>query len=197
MSVFKMSTTSAGAGNFEVPPAGNWPAVLVAMIDLGSHDDRFNPGKSKRQVYLTWEVETEEEGGEVKRFVMGERYTASLNEKANLRKVVNALRGKPLGDDEDIDVLDLLGKSCMVEVVHQENGDKTYANVGAVSSLPRKMAPLEPEHEPFSWELASAEPPPSEAWLPRVYGRKVAEVIASCRERAGAAAGASGDTIPF
>jgi hypothetical protein len=187
MSVFKMSAKAAPSGNFEAAPAGNWPAVLVAMIDLGSHDDRFNPGKHKRQVYLVWEVETEEEGGEVKRFVMGERYTASLNEKANLRKVVGALRGKPLGDDEDMDVTDLLGRGCMVEVIHQQSGEKVYANVGTVSSLPRKMAAPAPEHEPFSWELTDEEPPPSHDWLPWVYGKKVAEVIAASREAQGKA----------
>lgn len=188
MSVFAMRTTAAG-GDYEVPPAGNFPAVLVALVDCGTQTSKFG---TARKVFLVWQIDGEadpaEEGseGEAKRFYLGEQYTASLNEKANLRKVVNMMRGKPLGEEEEYDVTELVGKPCMVDVQHTQNGDRKYAKVGSVARLPKGVPPPKPEHKPFTWEVGDDLKALDAAWLPRVFGRKLRdEVMASAELSAG------------
>ena len=53
---FKMKSSSGEGGQFEIPPAGNHPAVLVGIIDLGTRPSTFQ-GKTtdRREVYLVWE----------------------------------------------------------------------------------------------------------------------------------------------
>lgn len=184
---FRQKATAGGGGDFPVPPKGNWPAVLVAMIDLGTQQHEYNGERREaHDVFLVWELETEEDDGEAKRFFVGRDYTLSLNEKANFRKIVGKLRGKEIGADEEYDCLQVLGKGCMVELDHKTSqNERTYAKIKEISSLPRKLKAPEPSHKPFSWSIDEGTAAPDMDWLPRVYGQRVADVIALSAERRG------------
>jgi hypothetical protein len=181
---FEMRTPAAGEGSkFENPPEGNHPGRLVAIVDLGSHADNFNPGKFKRQCFLVWElVGVQMTGMKDTNHLIGERYTFSLNEKAKLRGMIDTWRGKKLKDGEPFDVRKLLGQPCLVGVIENESkdGSKKYANLGSVSKLPTGMTVGEPQHKPVAWHIGCGEDLPS--WLPYCYGQQVKDIIAGSKE---------------
>ena len=79
-------------------------------------------------------------------FVIGRRYTLSSHEKSTLRKDLESWRGKPFkdsdfGSDGDFDIQNVIGAACFLNVVHNENDGKTYANIEAVAALPKGTAP--------------------------------------------------------
>lgn len=189
---FEMTTPKPGeGGKFENPPAGNHPARLVAIIDLGSQPDSFNAGKFKRQCFLVWELIGVQMTGMVNvNHLIGERYTTSLNEKAKLRAMVKTWRGKDLKDDEKFDLTVMLGKPCLVTVAEVEGkNDKTYTNIAGVSSLPKGMTCGSPQREPAFWFIGCGKDLPD--WLPYCYGQKASDIIGGSKEMIGGRAAAS------
>ena len=97
---------------------------------------------------INWELPNEkaifdEERGE-ESFMVGAEYTLSLNERANLRHVLESWRGKDFSEEElkGFDLKILLGKGCLVNVVHKKstrNPGRTYAQVTSVVPLPKGM----------------------------------------------------------
>src|SRR4051812_30305841 len=110
---FKVKTSNTG-GDYEVPPEGSQPAVLVALIELGEHENDYQ-GQSKGfqpRVFLVWELAEKKSDGTP--FIVGRDYTKSLGKKANLRAIVEKWRGKALDDDEEYDLTKLIGKPCLL-----------------------------------------------------------------------------------
>ena len=105
-------------------------------------------GKPQRKIYVRFEipaerVEYEKDGKQVEGpLTIGSFYTASMNEKATLRKHLEGWRGKSFTDDEAaaFDVSKLLGQAAMLSVVEKESGGKTYSNIAGMSRLPRGFA---------------------------------------------------------
>lgn len=149
MAIKPMKTPeSANSGEFELIPAGVYVARCYKMIDVGTQSVQYmnNPPKPTRQIYLYWEILQDADGNDV-RMADGERvfsifkqYTWSMNEKANLRKDLNAWRGQPFTEAEakDFDVSKLLEAYCLIQVVHRESGDRTYANVDSIMATTKK-----------------------------------------------------------
>ena len=126
--------------DFQIAPAGNHVAICYQMIDLGQQYsaayDKWQP-----KLLLGWELphETMSDG---RPFMVSSRYTASFHEKALLRRDLESWRGRPFTDEElmGFDLKAVLGKPCMVNVVHnQANNGKTYANVKSIAALPKGM----------------------------------------------------------
>jgi len=113
----------------------------------------------KTQVYVRWETPHErieyEVDGEQKEGPMsiGKTYTLSLSEKANLRKDLEAWRGKSFTKEEldGFDVDTILGKCCQIIVVHREKETKTYANVTGVAGWPKGVDRIKAENELISY----------------------------------------------
>ncbi len=127
----------SGGGDFTPCPAGTHFAICNMVVDLGYQTINFE-GKetTQRKVFLRWELPDElMDGGQP--FVIGRNYTLSLSSKATLRKVLESWRGKPFSKEEleGFDIVNLLGKCCQLQVIHDDKGDKTYANVAAVMGL--------------------------------------------------------------
>lgn len=128
---------SAGASsNFKPCPAGVHQAVCCDVVDMGLLEVSWN-GQTKKQhkVRLVWQVDEMMDDG--KPFIIQTRYTASLHEKARLRKDLESWRGKPFTDAElqSFDLEVLLGVNCLLNVVHNTKGDSTYANIAAIMPL--------------------------------------------------------------
>jgi hypothetical protein len=82
---------------------------------------------------ITWELlDDEVKMQDGRPFAATQFYTASLHEKAQLRKDLEAWRGKKFTEEEleGFDLTDVLGKYCMIQVVHSVDGQ--YANVNAI-----------------------------------------------------------------
>lgn len=126
------------------PPAGTHIARCYQIIDLGTREKTYpgRPTRKTHEVRVSWELPDEcaDFGkGKLEPFAVHKTYTLSLSEKANLRHDLENWRGKPFTEDEleAFDVFKVLGHPCMVTVTHVSKGDATYANVTAVTSLPK------------------------------------------------------------
>jgi len=77
-------------------------------------------------------------------YLVHKRYTCSLHEKSGLCKDLEAWRGKPFTPEEllGFDLENLLGKPCMLSVIHVERNGSTYANVSGVMKSPRGIPTL-------------------------------------------------------
>lgn len=124
----------------QLPPADNHVARCVKLVHIGTiYDEKYD--KKRDQVIITWELPNElakfkdiEEP-----FVVSKTYTMSLGEKSTLRKDLENWRGQKFTEQElkGFDITKLLGHTCMIQVVHSEDG--RFANVSGVSKIPKGM----------------------------------------------------------
>ena len=144
-----------GGGDFSPPPAGNHRAVCYRVIDLGTQKVEFQGDvKFQRKIMLTWELCDElmaAHGDYPERpYTIHQRYTFSSREKAVLRAHLESWRGKPFQESDfgpgGFNIKNVLGKSCLLNVVHEPKAGKIYANLKAVSALPKGMAPGQPSN---------------------------------------------------
>lgn len=148
-----MIVTETGSDFKPIDP-GTYTAVCSRVIDQGTQTSAFY-GTSKRKVLLAWEipeVEVEVDGDKRPALVMSS-YTASLSEKATLRKDLESWRGRKFTKEEleGFDLKNILGKGCMISVVHSEDGK--YANVASVMALPRGMPAPPAPRELINFDL--------------------------------------------
>lgn len=135
---------SDNGGNFTPAPEGLFQAVCVDVVDLGQVETQWG---NKHKVRLAWQItEKDEETG--KRYLVVGQFTASLNEKARLRAILESWRGKRFTKEElkGFDMEHLIGANCQLQIIHNSNGEKTYANVQAITALPKgagRMTPLD------------------------------------------------------
>lgn len=138
---------SNGGGDFKRAPAGSHIAVCNLVADCGMQPGSQAFPAPKRKIYVRFEipaerVEYEKDGKQVEGpLTIGSFYTASMNEKATLRKHLEGWRGKAFSDDEAaaFDVAKLLGQACMLSVIETDSGGKTYSNIAGIGKLPRGM----------------------------------------------------------
>jgi hypothetical protein len=92
-------------------------------------------------VLLGWELECEPEREDGTPHVVWRRYTVSLHKKAEMRKTLEAWRGKNFTQEEldGFDLKNIAGKGCIITITHTEKDGQTYANIASVSALPKKM----------------------------------------------------------
>lgn len=113
--------------DFEPVSEGVHSAVLADIVDKGVVQTAFGP---KHKVMFLWLTDEADEGGQTK--YVFQSFTASLHEKAGLRKAVKAIRGRDI-EGENFDVETLLGSQAQLVIQHNEGQDgKVYANVQAI-----------------------------------------------------------------
>lgn len=129
--------------NYKPAPEGSHVAILYSIVDMGTHTSSWQgQEKNQQKVRLTFELPNEiaEFDGEEKPMVMGAEYTVSLADLSKLKPIIEGLMGRKLTDAEkanfsQTDFEALLGKSCMISVVHTEKDGNVYANIATVSPL--------------------------------------------------------------
>ena len=151
--------TNAGGDSFEPIPAGSHIAICDIVADLGIQPGSVAFPKPKQQVFIRFQlpqerIEFEKDGKKMSGpAVIGKIYTASMNEKANLRHHLESWRGKNFTDEqaEAFDVSLLLGKSCMLTVMQTQKDGKTYSNIAGIGPLPKGIGihALIPESKPL------------------------------------------------
>lgn len=126
---------------FETAPSGTFPATCYRLIDLGTQQIEWQ-GKIKRQpkIMLSWEL-SDEMMSDGKPFSIHKRYTLSSSDKSSLRKDLEAWRGVAFTDSDfgTFDIGVLLGKSCLLGIVHEAKDGNTYANISSLLRLPKNM----------------------------------------------------------
>lgn len=169
-----MSLTASDSGsNYTPPPAGTYRAVCTGVVDMGTQTHAQYG--SRVQVLLTWEIDELTDEGTPYR--VHRRFTRSLHEKSTLRAVLQSWRGRAFSDEElkGFDLRNILGKPCMLSVVHTVNDGRTYANIASVSSLLKGSEPLQPTIELTSFDLDE----PDEAVLDKFSDRLQEQIKAT------------------
>lgn len=135
-------------GKFELVPAGNHIAICYRFIDLGTQLIEWEgTKKTQRKVLISWEFPNEllTEGDYAGQpFTTGKKYTWSMNEKASLRHDLESWRGKAFTDDDfdgpnRFNIKNIVGKPCMISIVHETKGQNTYANIKSVAAIPKGL----------------------------------------------------------
>lgn len=131
------------AAEYEPTPTGLQQAVCVFVEDMG-YEPNMNQ-KMARKCVLLWELKELMKNGMP--FMISKSYTLSLNEKANLRKDLEAWRGKVFAPEEleGFDLEKLKGANCMLNVMEypKANGDMG-TKVTNVMALPKGTERLIP-----------------------------------------------------
>lgn len=142
-------------GTFTPCPAGNHIGVCYAVIDLGTqHSEAFTwegkaiPESTRPQVLLMWEIpgETVTIEGEEKPAVISKFYNAFFNDKAALRQHLEAWRGRQFTEEElcGFNINNVLGKGCMINVVHDQKGK---AKIAGIAALPKGITAPKPTNQ--------------------------------------------------
>ena len=141
--------------DFKICPAGVHVGICNMVADLGFQEQRGQYGGTKREVYIRFEmpelpISYTKDGKEISGpMSLGRRFTASMSEKANLRAFVEGLLSKKFPSQraaDDFDVSSILGRQCLLTIVHEEGREKPYAKIMSVSALPAAMATTYRQH---------------------------------------------------
>lgn len=135
---------TGSAIEFDPAPAAMHVARCIRIIDLGTALDSMYQ-KSKHDVFFMWEIPnemktyTKDDQEITEPFTIGKYYTMSLSDGAHLRTDLESWRSKPFSADElqGFDPANILGKPCMINVVHKpQKPPKTGVNAIVVSVTP-------------------------------------------------------------
>ena len=127
------------SGSYEKCPEGNHVAVCCGIVDLGTqYSEKYE--KSQRKIMIEWEVtgETKEDGTP---YYIDQFYTFSMNEKSALRNDLESWRGVKFTKDDfgRFELSNVIGVGCMLNVIHNQTGDKVYANIASIARMPKGM----------------------------------------------------------
>lgn len=196
--------------DFKIAPAGNHLARLYSIIDIG-HQETVWKGDTKimHKVVFTWELHGEDNEGQPlatddgKPLIVSKRYTVSLGDQSTLRKDLESWSGKKMTEEDrkGFDLKTLLGKFCMLSVVHSEDGK--YANISSINSVPSAIRNAIPDgiNQPVSFWLNEYTQAQYDA-LPKYYREKITESSEwrgqkAKQETATESVNALADDIPF
>lgn len=150
-----------GGGDFKKVEQGTHLAVCNMVVDLGNQLSTYKgEDKIQHKIYIRWEIPAErleyEVDGQKKEgpMAIGKMYTASLSEKANLRKDLEGWRNKAFTQEElqGFDIENILGSCCQIIVTHKDSNGNTYANVTGVAGWPKGIDRPKPENEPIYYD---------------------------------------------
>lgn len=137
-----------GGAQFTPHPAGQFASRCVDVIDLGEKVEQYpgTPEKLSHKVALVFRTgEKNEDGGYID---IAKEFTLSMFELANLRKFLEAWRGKTFTDDEveaGAPLHKLCGITALLSIEQKASkGGRTYANINAIQKLPKVMEPGAP-----------------------------------------------------
>lgn len=151
-----MQWSAKSESTWKQPETGNWPATCIRIIDLGTQEREYQGKTSyRRQSLIIWEIDgqVDDQGQPI---TISKAYTASLGEKANLRKDLESWRGRPFTSDElaGFDVKNLLGKSCLLNLIKVQGQKGEKVVIATISALPKGMsAPNAPVHTQYIYSL--------------------------------------------
>lgn len=169
--------------DFKIAPVGLHMARLYRVIDLGHQSTQW-AGETKimHKVDLTWELHGEDDSGQPlktddgKPLIAYKRYTVSLGDQARLRQDLESWSGKKMTaeDRKNFDLEKLLGKFCMVNITHSEDGK--FANISGISPVPSALRSVQPEgiNPIMHFWLAEFDQAKYDS-LPKYYKEKIAE----------------------
>ena len=141
-------TLTAGGGNstteYQQPPVGDHKAILVGIVESKDEPTKYGP---RDKLFYYFELEEKMDDG--RPFSVRAGFTKSLNEKSNLYKFLTKWRGKPFAAGEKINLKEMIGVGCILELIAWSPKD----DPSVIKHLPDRARPL-PKKE---WIKASGE----------------------------------------
>lgn len=128
---------------YNLPAEGEYRAMCVDVIDMGKIPNKIS-GKLQPKTALVFQLE-DVDPATGKYFEITERFTVSLYAEARLREFLGQWRGRPFNSEEakkGVELAELVGVPALVNVVHNEVGDKKYANIFTIARLPKGAQPV-------------------------------------------------------
>lgn len=152
-----------GSGDYKLVPEGTHIARAYLLVDIGLQETNFG---IKPKIVLGWEI-PEEKLDDGRPMSITSIYTNSLNEKANLRRDLESWRSKRFTETElaGFDLRNVLGKPCQITVVHNDSQGKTYANVTAVTAIPKGLPVPDAINELVVYEMGDPIPDTLPEWM--------------------------------
>jgi hypothetical protein len=138
MSLNLNAGNSSGGGDFKPVSFGTHLARCYQVIDLGHQTVEWQGTvKVLPKVRITWEI-CDENMSDGRPFSISKEYTASIGEKANLRK--DLVSWGILGNDlKNFSLDSILNQPCQLSITHTQKGDKVYASVNGVLGVLKNM----------------------------------------------------------
>lgn len=130
----------------ELIPEGSYDAICYGVVELGTHTRVSKFGtKTNPEIMLMFEIPElemtyEKDGKEVTApRVINQKFNQFMADKANLRKFLEAWRGKSFTDEEveTFSVDNVLGKGITLAIEHSQDGK--YANIKSVAPLHKSV----------------------------------------------------------
>ena len=155
-----LRSSASVTSTIEPVPQGTHLAVCSLLVDLGMQYNKTYK-KSQQKILIGWEIPEEtyvDADGVEKPKVVYNRYTNSLNEGCTLRRDLAAWRGRDFTPEElaDFDLQSIVGKSCYLNIIHNENNGKVYANISSIIALPKNAAKGKLSGNPLIFDLDPA-----------------------------------------
>lgn len=158
-----LTLTATQESNFKPVPVGTHHATVIRIIDLGTQKTEFqNEIKMQPKILIQWEIHADgdpelltEDG---KPMIVSKRYTASMHSKSQLANDLKSWRGRDFTEEEKsaFNLANILGKTCLLSIVHEQSVDKTktYANIGSISNKLKSYTPPPTVNEQYAFDLA-------------------------------------------
>lgn len=158
-------TATDKGGSIVLAPAGTWVARCYMIADLGTQPETFQ-GKPKpmHKIRIAFELPDQKHTFDEKKgpepYTLSKKYTASTNEKGNLRRDLEAWRGRPFSDEEIklFKIGKLIGVGCLLTVIHKKSQKgSVYATITGIMK-PMKDQVIPPAvNAPIVYEIEEKE----------------------------------------
>ncbi len=141
-------------GAYELPPEGAHIAVCYESIDFGTQTTKYG---DKPQIRLGFEL-SEEKMADGRPFQVSRTYNNSIGVSydSQFKSDLESWRGKRFTAEELADGFDtdrLVGIACVLNIIHKQVGDKTYANISSIGGLPKGMQKPQMINKPLIWNF--------------------------------------------
>jgi hypothetical protein len=144
-----------GGGEFPKAPEGLHQAVCYGVVDIGTQKTSYKGhDKQVHKVVILFEfAKLKLDDGRA--MVQSNFYTASLGDKSNLYKHLKSWKGRAMTQDERdaFESTMIIGKGCMLQIIHNESDGKVFANIENILPLMEGMEPYTPENKKMDYEL--------------------------------------------
>jgi hypothetical protein len=132
-----------GGGTFTPHPEGQFAARCIDVVDVGWVKTDYGPKYKVRCVFFCGETDRKEIEGEEREFplLVFTSFSATLSQRGKLRPFLESWRGCVFTGDElgRFDVESVLDAPAFLQIIHNQNGGRVYANVKTIMKMPPNM----------------------------------------------------------
>ncbi len=176
MNLVQGSMKAPLGGDLELPPEGRHTAVIVGLVDLGTHQQAYQGELRNRHLLsIVWEIDALD--SEQNRFLVAQSYTFSQNKQAKL--VEDMALGLDVNPDfvQDMDLAQLIGQTMSFRLTHETSKQgSTFLKV-------QGLAPTDSTMEPFVFPVLFDDPATGDVSQLKAFPKWLLDKVETCQER--------------